>query len=130
MRELEFKKLNKEISDKSFDEIVSIENSSYEFPYPEDALRECVEELDTFACYKDGEVVGYITFKTNSNYFGSIYIVNLCVSSAHRGQGIAKRLMYEGYKYYKITYNEIDISLDVEKDNKACNLICYPYERQ
>lgn len=106
-----------------FGQIVEIEESSGLEPYSREVLADCIEHLDTFACFVGDVVVGYITAQSHSRYFGgSLYIVNLNVSEGFRGQGIAKRLLYTVCEHYIRDRGDKVVSLDVAKTNTAMEL--------
>lgn len=106
-----------------FAQMVEIEANCGLEPYSPAMLWECVEQLDTFACFAGGVLAGFITTHICTRYFGSsLYIVNLNVAQPYRGQKIAKQLMYEVYAYYIRDHRGMLVSLDVTKTNKAINL--------
>lgn len=112
-----------DLTQKQFAQIVEIEANSGLEPYTPEMLLDCIENLDTFACYEGDRVVGFITMQSRGRYFGgSLYVVNLNVAKAYRGQGIAQKLMYAVYEYYIHDYPDKLVSLDVTKNNKAMEL--------
>lgn len=121
---LEYKKLDTQsLTRTQFAQMVEIERHCGLEPYTPEMLLDCVENLDTFACLADYVIVGFITIQSRSRYLGgSLYIVNLNVAKAYRGQGVAKRLMYTVYEHYIREYGDMLVSLDVEKTNKAMEL--------
>lgn len=121
---MEIRKLNlKTLTKDQFAQIVEIERNCGLEPYTPDMLMECIAFMDTFACLHDGNVVGFITMNAHGGYFGgSLYVINLNVAQAFRGQGIAKLLMYEVYRDYFQKYSDKLVSLDVTKTNRAMEL--------
>lgn len=107
------------ISPAQFDQIVEIESHCGMEPYTPDMLADCIQTLDTFACFDGDTIVGFLTANPHSRYFGgSLYIVNLNVAPAYRGRGIATRLIYQLTEEYR----HIFVTLDVMKTNPAMKL--------
>ena len=121
---MEIRKLTtKTLTQAQFAQMVEIERKCGLEPYTPDMLMECVAFLDTFACFCGDRLTGFITVNPNGNYFGgSLYVVNLNVDRAFRGQGIAKRLLYAVYRHYVGRYGDKPVSLDVTKTNRAMEL--------
>lgn len=106
-----------------FAQIVDIEKNCGLEPYTPNMLLNSIENMDTIACFDGGNVVGFITTNHHSCYLrGSLYIVNLNVAKAYRGQGIAKKLLYQVYEYYIQKYADRLVFLDVAKSNQAIEL--------
>ena len=112
------------VTQADFDRIVSLEaNCGLPDPYPPSLIADILEAFDTFVCRMDGEIVGFIMVNERGRYFGgSVYIVNLNVGSAWRGQGIAKRLILEACRYYLPRRPDRLMSLDVTLGNPAMRL--------
>lgn len=121
---MEFARLSIEtLTREQFDQIVDIENNCGLEPYSPEGLLECIADLDTFACFDGDKVIGFITAHICGRYFGhEVYIVNINVTKACRGQGIAKKLMYAVYEYYIQNHADMLVSLDVDKSNNAMEL--------
>jgi len=117
---LSFKRLTPSMIDRRFSEILAVENCSAE-PYSEDVLKEIVSDsnVDTFVCICEDKVIGFLSLNPHSTrYFGnSIYMINLVIHSDFRHQGVASKLIYESYRYYRDTYPDMLYSLDVTKTN-------------
>lgn len=112
-----------DLSQTQFRQIAEIEENCGLEPYPPGILVDCIENLDTFACFEDNRVVGFLTVQSRSRYLdGSLYIVNLNVDSAFRGQVIAKGLMYALWEYHIRDHGDKLVSLDVAKTNQAMEL--------
>lgn len=118
---MEIRKLHlKSLTGEQFAQIVEIERNCGLEPYTPDMLMECIAFLDTFACFHEGQVVGFITVNAHGGYFGgSLYVVNLNVAREFRGQGIARELMYAVYRVYNQEHEDRLVTLDVTKTNRA-----------
>ena len=117
---LSFKKLTPSMIDKRFREILDVENMSNE-PYSEKVLKEIVTDskVDTFACICEDRVIGFLSLNPQSTkYFDkSIYLINLVIDKDFRHQGVASKLIYESYRYYRDTHSDMLYSLDVDTTN-------------
>ena len=123
-----FERLDCTTIDKNiFSQLVDVENNSAGVPYSRNELKEIVEwkNNDTFVCYIDEEIVGFLTMNRDSKKFdGCIYLVNIAVTEDHQRRGIAKRLMFEAFNHYNKTNEPTrTIGLHVSESNdKAKNL--------
>lgn len=71
--------------------VVAIERASYQFPWSEGIFRDCLRVGYVCRVVTVGdEVIGYGVMSTGA---GEAHILNLCVSSAYRCQGIGRRLL-------------------------------------
>ena len=112
------------IAPADFDKIVSLEaGCGLPDPYPPSLIAELLSSLSCFVCRIKGEIAGFIMVNGNGRYFGgSVYIVNLNVDAAFRGQGIAKMLILTACRYYiKLRPGRL-MSLDVTLANPALRL--------
>ena len=92
-------------------------------PYPPELIAELLTALTNFVCRIDGRIVGFIMINGHGRYFGdSVYIVNINVDSAFRGQGVAKRLILEACRYYLPGRADRLMTLDVTLGNPARRL--------
>ena len=99
-------------------QMVEIENNCGLPPYSAEILKECIENLDTYAFLENGNVIGYITINSQSKYLGgSLYIANLNVSKDHQRKGIGEKLIRRACECYRQTHKDKLVSLDVEKTN-------------
>ncbi len=121
---LHFEKVDEcNMTAEGFAQIVEIERNSETEPYSSEMLAQCIKDMDNFVCSDHGRIVGFITIRSSFRYFyNSLYIVNIQVLHSYRGRGIAKRLMYQAYQYYKQGHSGKLVFLDVAKTNKALDL--------
>lgn len=120
---MKFQKVDASISFKNFKEIINIEQNCGLKPYSIEMLCYSITNLDTFACYDNQEIVGFITTTINSRYFvDNLYIVNINVKQEHQRRGIASKLIYEVCQYYDKVLTNHFVTLDVMKDNSAIEL--------
>ena len=118
---MEIRKLRMEhLSKEQFEQIVAIEENCGLEPYTRDMLRECIRELDTYACLDGDTVAGFITIMaTSSRLGGGLYIVNLNVAKPYRRQGLARQLITTGCGFYARSHRGRFVILDVAKTNTA-----------
>lgn len=97
----------------------AMECAKTDIPYSREILLDCVENLDTFVCLEEDEILGFLTMNPRSKKYlgGSIYVVNLLVGAAYRQKGIAKHLFYAAYQYYAPNQNGRMVTLDVRNGN-------------
>ncbi len=89
-------------------------------PYSPEMLMACVSQFDTYACFRDGRIIGFITVNPRGRYVPfSLYIMNLNVSRKYRRQGIATALL--GYAAEQFS-DRLRVTLDVTRDNPAMTL--------
>ena len=72
--------------------VIAVERASYPFPWSEGVFRDCIRV--GYLCRVvdvDGEVGGYGIMSYGA---GEAHILNICVRSDLRGQGIGRRLMH------------------------------------
>lgn len=103
------------VSQDQFLQIVRIEEACGLEPYTPEMLLDCIDNLDTYACFDGENVAGFITIHPYSRYFGgSIYIVNLNVAREYRRRGIGQALIRFACVQYPA---DRMVSLDVCKSN-------------
>lgn len=119
-----FKKIDgHSITSESLSQMAEIERGNEIEPYSEEMLLRCIKDMDNFVCCDHDRIVGFVTIHSCSRYFrDSLYIVNIQVLRPYWGRGIAKRLMYQAYQYYRQDYADKLVFLDVTKTNKAMML--------
>lgn len=125
MKSMTFERLLPErVTQEDFDRLVELEkNCGLPDPYPPSLIASLLEEVDTFVCRQAGGIIGFIMVTGHGKYFGgSVYIVNLNVSSAFRGRGIAKRLILEACSHFLTRTPDRLMSLDVTLSNPALKL--------
>lgn len=89
-------------------------------PFSRRMLLESVAEMDTYAMLDGETIAGFITLHPSTRYFGGgLYIVNLNVSQEYRRQGVATRLLLAACSSYAQTHKDVQVTLDVRKDNAA-----------
>jgi ribosomal-protein-alanine N-acetyltransferase len=72
-------------------EVVTIERSSYQFPWSEGIFRDCLRVGYVCRVVTVGkQVIGYGVMSVGA---GEAHILNLCVGGAYRSQGLGKRLL-------------------------------------
>ena len=110
----------KTITQAQFEQMVMIEQNCGLEPYTPDMLQECITELDTYGCFDNGNLVGFITLNPSTRYLGGgLYIVNLNVAANYRRKGIAQRMILTACSSYTSTHAGKLVILDVAKDNVA-----------
>ncbi len=116
--------LPEQVTQADFDRMVDLEkNCGLPDPYPPSLIASLLEEVDTFVCRHEGDLIGFIMVTEHGKYFGgSVYIVNINVSAAFRGQGAAKRLILEAVRYFLRRRPDRLMSLDVTLSNPALRL--------
>ena len=103
---------------KQLAQMVEIENNCGLPPYSAEILKECIENLDTYAFLENDSIIGYITLNSQSQYLGgSLYIANLNVAKDHHRKGIGEKLIRRACACYHETHKDKLVSLDVEKAN-------------
>ena len=76
---------------------------------------DCIENLDTYACFDGDSVAGFITIQPDSWYLGGcIYIVNLNVAVNFRRQGLGQALIRFACGQFPA---DRPVALDVMKTN-------------
>lgn len=89
-------------------------------PFSRRMLLESVAEMDTYAMLDGETIAGFITLHPSTRYFdGGLYVVNLNVSQEYRRQGVATRLLLAACSSYAQMHKEVQVTLDVCKDNAA-----------
>ncbi len=89
-------------------------------PYTPEMLMTCVAQFYTYACFRDGQLIGFITVDPRGRYEPfSLYIMNLNVAREYRRQGVATALL--GYAAAQFS-GRLRVTLDVTRDNPAMAL--------
>ena len=107
------------LTQSQFDQMFLLEQDCGLDPYPPEVLLTCITDLETFACFDGGKLLGFITTHYSSRYLGgSVYIVNLNVRRSARRRGIATALLQHICRYYSPRHSKRQITLDVGKANR------------
>ncbi len=103
------------ITEAQFRQIVSIEEACELEPYTPEMLEDCIDNLQTFACFHGETVLGFVTVNGDSQYLGgSLYVVNINVQPQSRRQGIGAQLLETVFEAFPTCKR---ISLDVDRKN-------------
>lgn len=79
------------VTDADIPVILAIEQDSYQYPWSEGIIRDCMKTGYFFYSWLDvEEIVGYGVLSCAAN---EAHILNLCVRSDRRGEGIGQRLL-------------------------------------
>ena len=107
------------ITDRQFQQLIHLEQTCGLEPFSPEMLKECIDEMDTYAFMEDDSILGFITVHSSTRYFGGgIYIVNVNISREKRRSGIGEKLMRTALAQYG-KYGNISVTLDVAKNNTA-----------
>lgn len=97
-------------------EVIAIERASYAFPWSEGVFRDCIRV--GYLCRiveANGEVAGYGIMSYGA---GEAHILNICVRSDLRGQGIGRKLMHFLLERARAAQMQ-DVFLEVRPSNPA-----------
>ena len=123
-RELEYSQvLPENFKEKHLRQIIDIENQTGFMPCSKEQIERAIynECYNTFACYDNDNIVGYIMVVVNVYDSSSVHIINLAVEENYRRQGIAEDLIWAVWASFFLFYKSI--TLDVNKENiNALNL--------
>ncbi len=71
--------------------VIAVEQSSYEFPWTLGMFRDCLSAgYELWLLERDAELLGYGVLSAAG---GEAHLLNLCIATAHQGQGHARRLL-------------------------------------
>lgn len=113
----QFKRITMDsITDSQFDQIVSIAATASPDPFTPEMLKDCIHNLYTVVCLDRETVIGYAVVNPNSKKYlgGSLYVVDISVSTEHRRQGIGEKMLQTAFNAFPECHK---LSLDVEKEN-------------
>ena len=72
-------------------EVIAIENASYDFPWSQGIMAQCLElSIPAFVLKENNVIIGY-TF--GMMQVDEYHLLNLCIAESKRGQGCSKVLL-------------------------------------
>lgn len=106
------------ITEAQFGQIVAIAEDVEQYPFTEEMLQDCIENLYAVACLDGDTVLGYAVINPNSQKYlgGSLYVVDINVRQENRRQGIGEKLLQTAFNAFPECHK---LSLDVEKENEG-----------
>lgn len=73
--------------------VLIIERKMYSYPWSEEIFRDCLKVgYSNWAFIKDGEFIGYAIL---SVAVGEAHILNICLDSSYKGQGLGQKFLDE-----------------------------------
>lgn len=108
------------MEDKDIAAVMSIESSSYEFPWTEGIFRDCIRV--GYRCRvleEGGEMVGYAVMSIGA---GESHVLNICVRPDARGRGYGRILMNELLDQARALGAEM-VFLEVRPSNDAARAL-------
>ncbi|WP_183422830.1 ribosomal protein S18-alanine N-acetyltransferase [Luteibacter sp. Sphag1AF] len=73
------------------DEVVAIEQASYDFPWTPGIFRDCLQAgHHCWVIVHDGVLAGYGILSVGA---GEAHVLNICIGNDHRGLGYGRRMM-------------------------------------
>ncbi|MDD2582683.1 MAG: ribosomal protein S18-alanine N-acetyltransferase [Desulfuromonadaceae bacterium] len=105
------------MTDDDLDAVMAIETASYSTPWKQDHFRNEIAARFSwpYVAVEEGRVVGYVCLMS---LFEEAQILNVAVSSNHRGRGIARMLLMESFRLARERGAEIMV-LEVRASNDA-----------
>lgn len=105
------------MTDDDLDAVMVIETASYSAPWKPDHFRNEIAARFSwpYVAVEEGRVVGYVCLMS---LFEEAQILNVAVSSSHRGRGIARMLLMESFRLAREKGAEI-MALEVRASNDA-----------